>query len=99
MTRVLLLAASMAAFATLFAPPSEAADRCAARADMIKALDQRFHENPAALGMVNPNVVLEIFVSDKGTWTIIATGTDGKSCVLSAGEGWQSNQLAGLPGA
>ena len=38
--------------------------------------------------------MVEIFVSDNGTWTILATGTDGKSCVLSAGEGWQINVAA-----
>jgi hypothetical protein len=77
-----------------------AAEQCAARADMIKALGDKFHEAPAAVGMVNPKVVLEIFVSDKGTWTILATDTTGKSCVLSAGEGWQSAMtLAGMPKA
>ena len=30
-----------------------------------------------------------VFVSGNGTWTIIATGTDGKSCLLSAGKDWQ----------
>jgi len=76
------------------------AAQCAARAEMVQALGERFQEASTATGVVNPNVVLEIFVSESGTWTILATGTDGQSCVLSAGEGWDSKELlAGLPGA
>ena len=80
--------------------PAMAAGECGARADMVEALAERFEENPVALGVVNSNAVVEIFVSEKGTWTILATGTDGKSCVLSVGVGWDSpTLLAALPEA
>jgi hypothetical protein len=36
------------------------------------------------------NAVLEVFVSGSSTWTIIATSTDGKSCLISAGQDWES---------
>ena len=74
--------------------PSPATSVCANRAEMVKSLSDKFKENPAALGQINGSAVVEIFVSDNGTWTILATGTDGKSCVLSAGEGWQINVAA-----
>ncbi|CAN7267192.1 hypothetical protein [Mesorhizobium sp. LjRoot246] len=90
-----LLFAAISAFCA--APAS--ADQCAARADMIKALGDKFHESEAARGLVNPSVVLEIFVSDKGTWTILATDTHGQSCVITAGEGWDGTMMAALPGA
>ena len=70
------------------------ANFCAERTDMIKSLADQFKENPAAVGVINPNAVIEVFVSQDGSWTILATGTDGKSCVLSAGVGWESNVLA-----
>ncbi|WP_245525512.1 MULTISPECIES: hypothetical protein [unclassified Mesorhizobium] len=79
--------------------PAAAAEQCAARTDMVKALGEKFHENAAAVGMINPNVIVEVFVSERGTWTILATDTQGQSCVLSAGEGWQSAMTtAALPG-
>ena len=62
---------------------------CADRAEMVKSLADKFKENPQAVGAVNGNAVIEVFVSENGSWTILATGTDGKSCVLSAGEGWR----------
>ncbi len=41
---------------------------------------------------------MEIFVSPAGTWTILATGTDGLSCVLAVGEGFDAAppQVAGV---
>ena len=62
---------------------------CGARVDIVAKLNQHFQESLTAVGMVDKNAVLEVFVSGDGTWTIIATGTDGNSCVLSSGEGWQ----------
>ncbi|HEV7415209.1 hypothetical protein [Tianweitania sediminis] len=69
---------------------------CAARNEIVQKLSDQFKEAPQAVGVVDKSAVLEVFVSDAGTWTIIATGTDGNSCILSAGEGWQStNFVAG----
>ena len=83
----------------LVTPSPVVAAECAVRAEMIKALGDNFKEAPTAVGVVNPEVVVEIYVSAAGTWTILATGTDGKSCVISAGEGWDSDMLAALPDA
>jgi hypothetical protein len=74
----------------LAAESMAAMDSCGARNDIVKALSDQFKEAPQAVGVVDKSAVLEVFVSDAGTWTIIATGTDGNSCILSAGEGWQS---------
>src|SRR5688572_25330456 len=70
------------------------ANFCAERTEMVKSLAEQFKENPAAVGVINPTAVIEVFVSPDGSWTILATGTDGKSCVLSAGVGWETNLLA-----
>ncbi len=68
-------------------------DTCGARNEIVKNLSAQFKEAPEAVGMVDQSAVVEVFVSDAGTWTIIATGTDGNSCVLSAGEGWESKDF------
>lgn len=66
---------------------------CSDRTHIVSELEQQFNENVTAVGMVDQNAVVEIFVSDSGSWTILATGTDGKSCIISAGEGWESTQM------
>ncbi|MBA1144490.1 hypothetical protein [Mesorhizobium neociceri] len=78
---------------------AEAASQCAARTDIIKALGEKFRESETARGLVNPSVILEVFVSEQGTWTILATDTQGQSCVIMAGEGWDgATMVAALPG-
>ena len=66
---------------------------CGERDQVLAELDQQFREKPMAVGQVDGNAVVEILVSDSGSWTILATGTDGKSCIVSAGEGFESTLL------
>ena len=81
------------------AAPVRAQEFCAERAEMVKSLADQFKESPAALGQIDGSAVIEVFVSESGSWTILATRTDGKSCVVSAGEGWEINVAALGPGA
>jgi hypothetical protein len=76
-----------------------AAPACGAREEIVKQLAEEFKESPQAVGVVNKNAVIEVFVSKSGTFTIIASGTDGNSCVLSTGDSWQLDALAALPDA
>ena len=93
-------AALTAALFLLPAPSAYAAGECGARQLMVDTLAKKFQENPIALGVVSTGAVLEVFVSKEGTWTILATSTDGNSCVLSVGIGWDSSMmLASLPEA
>ncbi|AZO27369.1 MULTISPECIES: hypothetical protein [Mesorhizobium] len=97
-----LMATTFLAAAAVFggAVQANAAAQCAPRADIIKALGDQFHESEAGRGLINPNVVLEIFVSDRGSWTVLASDTKGQSCILSVGEGWDSPSItAAMPGA
>ena len=100
MTRRLLATMLVAATAvSAGSVQANAAAQCAARADIIKALGDKFHESEAGRGLINPNVVLEIFVSEQGSWTVLASDIKGQSCVLSVGEGWDSPTItAALPG-
>lgn len=94
----LKIAVISAALSMVPAGSALAAGECGERQTMVETLAKKFEENPVALGVVNSGAVLEIFVSDSGTWTILATSTDGRSCVLSVGVGWDSaTVLAGLP--
>ena len=71
-------------------PPLE---MCGDRGEVVNELSRQYAETPMAVGQVDGNAVVEIFVSESGTWTILATGTDGVSCIVSAGEGFESTTL------
>ena len=64
--------------------------RCAPRDDMVSTLSERFSEKQHAYGLLGPQLIIEVFVSDKGGWTIVVTGADGISCVLAVGIGWET---------
>ncbi len=98
MRRVPLILATAAA---LFASGAAFAQAptCGPRAAVAQSLAAQYREKPQSIGVVDDKTVVEVFVSDAGTWTIIATDTDGNSCVISAGEGWDNTAVvAQLPG-
>ena len=41
------------------------------------------------MGVINAQTVMEIFMSPKGTWTVLVTDTTGTSCMTASGEDWQ----------
>lgn len=96
----LMFSASPVAFAEQTAQPvaAESANMlqmnlCGERDQVLAELKDVFSETPMAVGQVDGDAVVEILVSESGTWTILATGTDGLSCIVSAGEGFQSTTL------
>ena len=64
---------------------------CGKRADVIKQLSVKYSEAPAAMGLSSDGGVLEVLASaDGNTWTIIVTQPDGLSCMVAAGEYWET---------
>lgn len=91
----ILLGAGMALASLLIilplAPPAEAATAvCGKRAEVIKTLAQAYKEQPAAMGLAAGGGMLEVFSSQNGSWTILLTQPTGTSCIVAAGEGWES---------
>lgn len=70
--------------------PSQSAEvtNCGPRDEIVAQLGSVFQEAPNSMGMIDPTAVVEVFVSETGTFTILASGTDGTSCILASGEGW-----------
>jgi hypothetical protein len=75
------------------APPGTTvlAPACHSHADLTKILNQKFAEQPSALGVQANGHLVEVFVSNQGTsWTIVVTRPDGWSCIVAVGEHWES---------
>jgi hypothetical protein len=86
------------ALAGSFATQGLAAEKCGEREKIVKALSEKFQESRRAMGLVSAQSVMEIYMSPKGTWTMLVSDTKGKSCIVAAGENWQEQriQAAGL---
>jgi len=98
--RTLLALILSAAFA---APASAQAQPCADRTDITDRLLNGYGEKFVGGGLRNANSIYEVWQSEEsGTWTILLTTPDGKSCVMAAGTDWRDalpNQTpAGIPG-
>ena len=81
-----IVAAALPAFASsAFAVPIQ----CAKHKQMVGFLSQKYSENPVAMGTVNSDRYMQLFVSRNGTWTILVTKTDGEACIVAAGNNWE----------
>lgn len=77
---------SRLALAALLVPlPVLAQPICGARDVIAGHLAAKYGEQPAFGGLASDGVVLELFVSRLGSWTIIATRPDGVACVVASG--------------
>ena len=62
---------------------------CAAHDKMVDMLQKKYQESRQAIA-VAPRGYVELFVSDAGTWSMLHTNVRGVSCVIAAGEGWET---------
>lgn len=64
---------------------------CTERTKVLDQLGKKYKEVPVALGLANNGGVIELFSAKEGaTWTIIITMPNGMSCMMAAGEDWQT---------
>ena len=87
--RSLVLGAVAVALAAAAPAPSAAQTACGERAVFADRLAQKYGEHPASIGLATNGSVIEVFVSGDGTFTILVTSPDGRTCLVAAGEGWE----------
>jgi len=72
---------------------SQSRANCAQRTKVVERLEQRYGETRQSIGLARNNGVVEVFASTKsGTWTIVITLPNGMTCLVAAGEAFQSIQ-------
>lgn len=64
---------------------------CTERSEVISHLAKKYAESPVAIGLANNGGVIEVLSSNKGSsWTIVITMPNGMTCMIAAGESWES---------
>lgn len=63
---------------------------CGERAQIVDQLKAKYNETRRAVGLISNNGAAELYVSEKGTWTMLVTLESGKSCIIAAGHSWDS---------
>lgn len=66
-------------------------ENCAPRQVIVQKLTQEFGESRRGLGLIRQTAVMEVFASeDSGSWTIIVTRSNGITCLIAAGQGYEA---------
>ena len=84
------------ALGTLTAFPALAQQQCGPRDDVVKLLHTKYLESQRALGLIDDRSMMEIYISARGSWTMLVTNEEGMTCVLAAGEAWDEMQVKAL---
>ena len=79
----------------LFSQPA-AASICGDHKNIKKILGDRYSESQRAFGMVNQDGLVEVYTSSKGSWSILMTSSNGRTCIIAAGKAWQEFEQAML---
>lgn len=85
------LALSACMFLTAATKAAAQQPLCTERSEVVSQLSSQYAEAPVAMGIANNGGVVEILSSKSGTsWTIILTMPNGVTCMIAAGENWES---------
>lgn len=67
---------------------------CAPHDIVTKSLKDKHQEISHGYGIMNNVFIIEIYTSDKGTWTVVRTDRIGISCILASGHSWETIHVA-----
>jgi hypothetical protein len=74
---------------------AEAQMVCGKRDAIVGQLERKYGETRRSVGLQQGRAVVEVYASEKtGSWTILVTDTDGKSCLMAAGDGFEAVKTA-----
>ncbi len=67
-----------------------APSQCSNHDTMAAELARQFSEQTHAMGLAQDATVMELYASDKGTWTLTVTLPNGMTCLVAAGDNFES---------
>lgn len=71
------------------APEPTSQQVCVAHEVAIEQLKDEYSEQVKGRGLTdNAQEMVEVFTSNDGSWTVLITDVDGRSCVVLTGESW-----------
>ena len=84
------LTSLFAVSAVLFAAEAAHAQRnCGLRTETLNKLEKQYHERVYGRGLTpNGKSMFELLISETGSWTVLASTPEGRSCVVAGGDSW-----------
>lgn len=63
---------------------------CGERAKIIQGLTEKYGETRQVIGLARNNRIMELYAStETGSWTLVVTLPDGRSCLLATGDSYE----------
>jgi hypothetical protein len=88
------VAAAILAVAPFVLTPPATAGRCGSHKELTNRLAKHFYERRGGAGLTRDGKLFEIFISEKGTWTVLVSLPTGVSCIVLDGTEWEGRSLA-----
>jgi len=86
-----LFALGLAFPASLGIADAQEETNCGQRTTVLDYLSNKYSEKPIAMGVAANGGLIEVLTSTEGsTFTIIVTMPEGETCMVAAGESWES---------
>lgn len=63
---------------------------CAPRAEMTQRLSLQYGARLAGQGIRNLEMVMEVWTTPRGDWTLVQSYTDGRACIVAMGDAWET---------
>ncbi len=82
------------------APPvlAQSAARCLPRDVLVETLSTKYSETLTGGGMQSAQQLVEVWSSEKGSFTVFVTRADGFACIMATGQSWHSAMGEVIPG-
>lgn len=62
---------------------------CGPRKTVVEQLGREYAEVPVNRGITSEGALIELLASPSGSWTLLISLPNGKSCLAAAGESWE----------
>lgn len=89
-----------AVVALVIAGPAFAQDSpkiCDDRAKFVPWLAKKYGETPRVMAPDSRGLLIEVFVSESGSWTLMLSAPTGRSCIRAVGKDWMQFPIP-IPG-
>ncbi|MGI9512471.1 MAG: hypothetical protein ACR2OL_06175 [Anderseniella sp.] len=62
--------------------------KCGSHKDVVAFLGKKYKETRIGMGLINAGQMMELFMSEQGSWTMLITRPDGVTCFGPVGKNW-----------
>ena len=85
-----VIAAAFLFSAILGSRPASAEAVCGDHSEILAKLEKFHSEKPRAIAVSTDGKLLEVVVSATGSWSILLTRPNRRTCVVATGDSWES---------